>query len=101
MRALLAWPVLTAQLLMFGTAAFALSLGNDAGAERDQLIASLISLWRLLGLTVLLVSPLLFVQITAGMAGTNWWNAIPLAPQVLRETHAGAVWQWRLPIVIL
>ncbi|MGH7877923.1 MAG: copper resistance D family protein [Candidatus Binataceae bacterium] len=49
----------------------------------------------------MLVSPLLFVQITAGMAGTNWWNAIPLAPQVLRETHAGAVWQWRLPIVIL
>jgi len=100
-RAILAWPVLTAQLVIFGTAVFALSLADDAGGERDRLLASLIGLWRILGLTAILFSPLLFVKVAAGMAGTDWWGALPFVLQVLRQTHAGAVWKWRLPLVIL
>jgi putative copper export protein len=101
MRALIAWPVLTAQLLIFGTAAFALSLGGDARGQRDQLIATLLGLWRGLGLIVLLISPLLFLEIAAGMAGTDALGALPFVREVLRETHAGCVWEWRLPIAIM
>jgi putative copper export protein len=100
MRAILAWPVLAAQLLIFGTAVFALSLADDASGERERLLASLIGAWRVLGLTALLFSPILFVEIAAGMAGTDCWGALPFATQVLRETHAGAVWEWRLPLTI-
>jgi len=100
-RAIIAWPVLTAQVLIFGTAFFALSLADDGGGQRERLLASLLGVWRILGLMALLFSPILFVEIVAGMAGTDWWGALPFATQVLRETHAGAVWEWRLPLVFL
>jgi putative copper resistance protein D len=95
-RVLIAWPVLAAMLLMFGTAGFALTLGSDPIGERERLIEDLIPLWRLFALASLVLSPLLLLAITAGMAQTSWREAIPLMPEVLRATHAGWVWEWRL-----
>jgi putative copper resistance protein D len=100
-RVLFAWPVLATQLIIFGTAAFALSLGSDAAARRDRLIAGLRVIWRVLGLISLALSPFLFIEIVAGMAGTTWSQALSYSCEVLRETHAGHVWEWRFPLVIL
>lgn len=100
-RALLVWAVMSSQLLIFGTAAFALTLRRDQRGERDRLIASLIGLWRGLALLALALSPLLFIAIAAGMAGNSVPHVLPLVPAVLSETHAGHVWEWRLPIVLL
>jgi putative copper resistance protein D len=99
MRAALAWPVLYAQLLIFGTAAFTLTLGPELQNGRDRLIGSLINLWRGLGLVVLTLSPLLFVTIASGMAQMTGLKVLPLVPVILAATHAGRVWEWRLPIV--
>ncbi len=101
LRILFAWPVLAIQLIIFGTAAFALSLGSDAAAQRARLIVRLRAIWRVLGLITLALSPFLFVEIVAGMAGTTWSQALPYSSEVLRETHAGHVWEWRFPLVIL
>jgi putative copper resistance protein D len=100
-RVLFAWPVLAAQLIVFGTAAFALSLGPDVVARRERLIAGLLTIWRVLGLLALALSPFLFVEIVAGMAGTTWFQALPYSFEVLQQTHAGHVWEWRFPLVIL
>jgi putative copper export protein len=37
----------------------------------------------------------------SGMAELSWCQSLPLIPAVLRETHAGRIWAWRLPIVII
>jgi len=97
-RVLVAWPVLGALLLMLGTAGFALTLGDDQIGGREGLIESLIPLWRILALVNLVFSPLLLLAITAGMAQTSWRQAIPFVPEVVRATHAGRIWEWRLLI---
>ena len=97
-RVLIAWSVLGAVLLIFGTAAFALTFSSDEVAGRERLIEGLLPLWRWLALLILVLSPLVLLAITAGMAETNWRAAIPLVPEVLRATHAGRIWECRLPI---
>ena len=100
-RALIAWPVLVALLVMFGTAGFALTLSHDRAGDRDQFMRGLIPLWRVLGTINLVLSPLLLIAITAGMADTRWRQALPLVPEVLCESHAGRIWEWRLPIAAM
>lgn len=99
-RVLLAWPVLAAQLIIFGSAAFALSLGSHPEAQRDRLIRALLAIWRPLAVVALALSPVLFVEIIAGMAGSAWLQALPYFFEVIRETHVGHVWQWRFPLVV-
>ncbi len=59
------------------------------------------SLWRVLALIVLLVSPLRLLSIAAGMADSTLRAAIPVMPDVMRETFAGRVWTWRLATALL
>jgi putative copper export protein len=88
-------------LVIFGTAVFALSLGSSPVARRQQLISGLLMIWRVLGAIALALSPFLFIEIIAGMAGSDWSRVLPYFFAVLRETHAGHVWQWRFPLVAL
>jgi putative copper export protein len=96
-RALTAWVVLTSQLTIFGTASFTLSLDTSGRGKRDLFIAGLTQLWRWLALVNLLSSSLLLLEITAGMAQTGLKDALPLLPEVLKETYAGHIWELRLP----
>ncbi len=100
-RALLVWPALAAQILTFGTTAFALSLGAERTGGRDQLIESLLPLWRELALLDLAISPFTFIAIAAGMADLTWRQTLPFVLDIIRETHAGRVWQWRIIVVAL
>jgi copper transport protein len=59
------------------------------------------SLWRALALIVLVMSPLRLLSIAAGMAESSLRDAVPLLPEVMRETFAGRVWTWRLATALL
>lgn len=95
-RAILVWPVLVAQLLIFGTAAFALLFAPIpiGEYERDPKL-----LWRGLAILNLVMSPMLFMQIASGMAGASWVEVLPFVPRILRETMAGRFWIWRFVVV--
>lgn len=93
--AILTWPILAGQLVMFGTAAFRSILapnrrGNDIGWDR-----SLLRLWRILAFVVLIVSPFVFMEMASAMASMTWSEVLPSVPEILRETHAGQIWVWR------
>ena len=94
--AIFAWPVLVAQLLIFGTAAFAVMFAPIELAEGGVLD----SLWRVLALVNLAMSPLVFMEISAGMAQASWSQTLPLIPEILRETLAGRLWMWRFVAIL-
>ncbi len=94
--AIFAWPVLVAQSLIFGTAAFALLLA-PAPIEKSGCV----TLWRVLAILNLVMSPLVFIEIAAGMAETSWRQAMPLIPEIMRETLAGRIWMWRFAAVVM
>jgi putative copper resistance protein D len=99
--ALLAWPVILAQTLIFGSAMFCLLLNLPFGSRArggDAFARSLAGSWRMLALIVALISPLMFVDEVAGMAGVSMRNALPLLGEVLAQTHAGHTWRWQLPM---
>ncbi|HEY6299670.1 MAG TPA: CopD family protein [Candidatus Binatus sp.] len=95
-----AWPLVGSQVLIFGTAAFALVAPRDA---RDRAVSGSgpAKLWRVLALIVLVISPLRLLSIAAGMADSTFREVIPVMPQVMRETFAGRVWTWRLATALL
>src|SRR6202167_428312 len=96
-----AWPLVGSQILIFGTAAFALAAAPRDIAADAQWSRSMASLWRALALIVLVMSPLRLLSIAAGMAESTLRDAVPLLPEVMRETFAGRVWTWRLATALL
>jgi putative copper export protein len=96
--AIFTWPVLIAQLVIFGTAAFALMFaplvpGDYAGDP--------IMLWRGLAILNLVMSPMVFMEMASGMAQASWMEVLPLVPRILRETFAGRIWTWRFLVVVM
>jgi putative copper export protein len=98
---IIAWPLVGSQLLIFGTTAFALAAAPREIAAGAQWSRSMASLWRALALIVLVMSPLRLLSIAAGMAESSLRDAVPLLPEVMRETFAGRVWTWRLATALL
>lgn len=101
--ALLAWPVILAQTLIFGSAMFCLMLNLPLGSSArtgDAFGRALAGWWRMLALVVALISPLMFIDEVAGMAGVSMQNALPLLGEVLAQTQAGHTWRWRLPMTL-
>jgi copper resistance protein D len=101
--ALLAWPVILAQTLIFGSAMLCLirrrSAAGDAAAS-DTLARTLAGWWRIFALIVPILSLLMFVDQVAGMAGVSWRGALPLLGEVLAQTQSGHIWEWRLPATL-
>ena len=97
-RAIVAWPLLVAEILIFGTTAFALVLAPEPQSE--EIASALTPLWRGLALLAALVSPLALLVGTANMGDVSLRAAIPLLPQVVHETHFGHVWSWSFPLTL-
>jgi copper resistance protein D len=97
-RALVAWPLLVAETLIFGTAAFALLLAADTQSE--EMANALTPLWRWLALLAVVFSPLALLVGAANMGDLSVRAAIPFLPQVIRETHLGHVWMWSFPFTL-
>ena len=93
-RVAAAWPLLVAEVLMFGTAAFFLLIAPTANFLEEGLGRAFESVWRVLALVTLVCSPLALLINTADMAGVSFGAALPLLPQVLWGTHFGHVWTW-------
>jgi putative copper export protein len=100
-RAILAWPVLMVQLLIFGTAAFTLTLGAEIVASNGRVIQSFIVFWRGLTLVNLVTSPLVLLEMVSEMAAQPWSHGLAFVSPVLGETQAGHVWCWRLSAVAI
>ena len=98
---ILAWPLVGSQVLIFGTTAFALLAAPRDVVAGDVSSRSLAVLWRALALIVLVMSPLRFLSICAGMADSTFREVLPSVPQIMRETFAGRVWTWRLAVALL
>ena len=96
--AIFTWPVLVAQLIIFGTAAFALMFAPAPIGESD---AGPMMLWRSLAILNLVMSPMVFIEIASGMAQASWMEVLPFVPRILRETLAGRIWMWRFVAVVL
>lgn len=100
-QVILAWPLITAQIVIFGTAAFALMTSSGEVADRDGPTQSLIAVWRGLAILILAISPVRFLAVAAGMADSSLKDAIAFVPQIIRETFAGRVWVWRFGVAAM
>jgi putative copper export protein len=96
-----AWPLVGSQVLIFGTSAFALVAAPRVVADGEVSSRSMAKLWRILALMVLVISPLRFLSVAAGMADSTLREVVPMMPQIMRETFAGRVWTWRLTTALL
>jgi copper resistance protein D len=99
--ALLAWPAILGQELIFGSATLCvmLRLSADIGeAASLSLERMLRGWWRMFAPIIALMMVLMFVNQVAGMAGVSWRGALPLLGEVLAKTHSGHTWEWRLPV---
>lgn len=96
-----AWLLLAAQLLIFGTAAFALLAPDLPVSASAAFHRRLATLWRMLALALLVISPLAFMDMACGMAQARWWQVLPLVPEIVRQTDAGRVWIWRMGVVVI
>jgi copper resistance protein D len=99
-RAVVGWPLLVAETLIFGTAAFCLLLA-PTHESRDDVVQAFESPWRCLALLASVFSPLTLLISAADMAGVSLRAAISVLPQVVRETHLGRVWSWSFPATVL
>src|SRR6202171_989466 len=97
-RAIVAWPLLVAEILIFGTTAFALLLAPEPQSE--EIASALTPLWRGLALLAALLSPLVLLVGAANMGDVSLRAAIPLLPEVVHETHFGHVWSWSFPLTL-
>ncbi|HXN86513.1 MAG TPA: hypothetical protein VN867_10595, partial [Candidatus Binataceae bacterium] len=99
--AILTWPLLVSQLLIFGTAAFVLMFAPATIGEGRDSSPVFIAIWRALAVVIVIVSPMLFIAMASGMAQMTWAQVLPVIPQVARETYAGRLWMWRFGAVAL
>jgi putative copper export protein len=97
--AIFTWPVLVAQLTMFGTAWFALLFARERLRATSGLSPRIVTMWRTLAAVDLVMSPLVFLEMASGMAQTTWARTMPLVPEIMRETLAGSIWKWRFAAV--
>lgn len=99
-QAIFAWPLVGSQVVIFGTAAFALFAAPRGVADGEKSTRALARLWRVLALIVVVVSPLRLLSVAAGMADSTFREVIPMMPQIMRETFAGRVWTWRIAVAL-
>jgi len=95
------WPLLVAQLIIFGTAAFALIFSPSGTIDTGRTSDQNLKLWRALAIFNLAISPLLFMEMASEMAQLTWTQTLPFLQEIASETIAGRVWIWRLRLVVI
>src|SRR5262245_7612026 len=100
-RALLEWPFVLAVISVFGTIAFALFFAPSDDAHGEAVVTVLSPLWRGLAVMAVSIAPFVLLDITAEMAAVSWWEAIPLLPAVMTDTHVGRMWACYMPATVL
>lgn len=98
-RILIAWPLLVAEIAIFGTAAFCLAVVPPT-EDRGHVVRAFRSVWRVLSVVATMLSPIALLADTADMAGRPLGAAFPFLPTVVSDTHFGHVWSWSFPASI-
>jgi putative copper resistance protein D len=88
-RALFVWPLLAAQTVIFGTAIF---VAIAPGGRTRPVVGAMLPAWRALAILAVIFSPPFLLVTAANMGGVRMRAALPLLPEVVRETHFGHVW---------
>lgn len=99
--ALVTWPLLVAEMLIFGSVAFALAIAPPDPAARRSLQQALAPFWLLLAVAVLILSLLGLMIEASDMAGVPLAKTFPLLGAVMSQTHVGRLWSWRLGFAVL
>jgi putative copper export protein len=99
--AIFTWPVLVAQLIIFGTATFALIFAPRTMLETAVPAHQTVKLWRGFAILNLAISLLLFLEMASEMAQLTWTQTLPFLQEITGETLAGRVWIWRLRLVVI
>jgi putative copper export protein len=100
-RALVAWPLIAAEILTFGMAVFVIVIAPADAVERRRLEMAFAPWWRALSLLILFLSPLGLLLAASEMAGVPLQKTFPLLAEVMGETHVGRMWAWRLGFAVL
>ena len=90
------WPLLMCETMVFGLAMFAIAVVPASAAERGAARRRSVDVIRCLATGALIWAPIALLHQVAEMAGVSVAQAIPLVPEVLRESHAGHVWMVRI-----
>ncbi len=96
-RAVVGWPLLIAETLLFGTTAFSLLIERSARCADEAVAAAFESLWRVMALVAFVCASASVVIVTADMAGVSMRAAVPLLPDALRQTYVGRAWSISFP----
>jgi putative copper resistance protein D len=102
--AVLAWPALIALSIIFGSSILSLlvqSRSEDRPHAAEDFAGRLSPWWRLCSIVAFLFSPLLLLNQVARMAEVSWRGALPFVCDVLKETYAGHVWDWQMPVAFV
>ena len=97
-RAIVAWPMLLAEVLIFGTAVFALLVAPTSVVQPEQVNRVFAPLWGGLAVVTFVFLPLVVIVDTASMADSSLRQAFSFLLQVLRETHLGRIWSFSFPL---
>ncbi len=84
-RAIVAWPLLLAEVLIFGTAVFALLVAPTSVVEPEQVNLVFTPVWRGLAIVAFLFMPFVVIVDTASMADSSLRQAFSFLLQVLRR----------------
>ncbi len=95
-NALAQWPIVAAQAIIFGTAAFEVALAPRDPGARSPLLRELAPFWIGLAAVLIAAAPVALLTQVSAMAAAPWRTAIAFVPEVLRETHGGRLWIVRL-----
>lgn len=96
-RAAVAWPLLIAETITFGTAALCTLI--TPASEKDS-ACRFESFWRVSALVVLMTTPVVLLKATADMARVSLPAAMAMVPQVVRQTHLGHVWSFSVALTV-
>ncbi|MGH8013873.1 MAG: copper resistance D family protein [Candidatus Binataceae bacterium] len=99
-RALAVWPVLAAEILIFGTAVFARFI-SPRGDSRNAVARALTLLWRWLVVLMALMAPVALLVFSSDMANMAIEQVPPFVPEVIRQTHFGHVWSIEYALVLV
>jgi copper resistance protein D len=95
-QALVAWPLIASSVFIFGSTAYFLAVAPNGDMQREGLARAFLPIWCGLSLLMALVSPVALMVEVSSIAARAWSQTLPLIPMVMRETHVGRMWCWRL-----
>jgi putative copper resistance protein D len=95
---LIGWPLLICEVPILGLACFVLAVAPQEHSQDRSVERRMTSLIRSIGTVGFLLSPIALLVSASHLAGASLRDAVSLIPQIVRETHVGRIWLYRLAL---